>query len=130
VLGQLWSARGRPDEACVEYLRAQLSATAGNARANLGAGDACARAGRFADALASARGILRGPIGAGGFAGTLVEAHEIAARAFDALGSRDSARVHYARVAEAWRAADPALRRRAEQASQARTASVSVAGPR
>src|SRR5205807_1090778 len=108
--------RRRPSEACDAFQRSLYTASASYIRANLALGRVCIAARRAADAIVPLRGVLHGPTGAAGTYGTHMEAHELIAQAFDALGQRDSARVHYARVALGWSAADPPLRARAESA--------------
>jgi hypothetical protein len=59
---------------------------------------------------------LRGDLQASNYYVTHAELHEALAEAFEAAGEPDSARVHYAWVANAWRAADPPFRARAARA--------------
>ena len=61
------------------------------------------------DAVAILQPALRGAIDASNLYVTRTELHELLAQAWDAAGNLDSAAVHYAWIAKAWRAADPAL---------------------
>ena len=59
---------------------------------------------------------LRGSLESSQLYVSRTELHELLARAWDAAGGRDSAAAHYAWVANAWKAADPALSPRAQGA--------------
>jgi hypothetical protein len=47
---------------------------------------------------------------------TRTDLHELLAQAFDRLGARDSASVHYRAVAKAWERADPLYHARRDKA--------------
>ena len=49
---------------------------------------------------------------------THTELHELLAQAFERAGEADSAAAHYARVADAWRSADPQFRARRDEAAR------------
>lgn len=129
VRGELSLARGHYQEACRQLTASLVGATTTFAAANLSAGRACLRAGQPELALRAARGVLRGPVGAGGAWGTLSEAREIAGRALAALGQPDSAAAHLSRATEAWRNADAGVRGRLATVSAAARAPASPLSP-
>lgn len=115
--GMLALARGDSAAGCAKFRAAILSATNGYVKTYLGAARSCLAAGRPLEAIAAARSILRGPLGATGTFGTFTQAHDLLSRAFEASGQRDSARAHAQRVAEAWIRADDPMRARAAEAA-------------
>ncbi len=106
IRGLIFAARGDHLAACDAFLSSLTGASTTFARANLAAGSHCLQAGRLQPALSALRGVLRGPIGAGGTSGTLTEAHGLVARVFDALQRPDSARAHHELVTAALRRED------------------------
>jgi hypothetical protein len=63
------------------------------------------------------RAALHGDIDGSNLYVTRTDLHELLARAFDQLGRRDSAAVHYRAVVNAWAHADPVFRARRDRAS-------------
>ena len=78
-------------------------------RTNFELGRIYLRMKRPRDAVAILQPALRGAIDASNLYVTRTELHELLAQAWDAAGNLDSAAVHYAWIAKAWSAADPAL---------------------
>lgn len=113
IRGLLFAARGDHLAACDAFVSSLTGASTTFARANLAAGTHCLQAGRPQPALGALRGVLRGPIGAGGTTGTLTEAHQLVAQVFDALQLPDSARAHHERATDALRREDRPSRDRA-----------------
>ena len=114
VLGLLAAARGRPADAAALFARANYSLTGGFSRNNLEWSRALIAIGRPSEAIPMLRGALSGPPDASGLYTTFTEVHELAGRAFDLAGERDSAVVHYQWVLNAWQHADPVLATRRE----------------
>jgi len=109
VRGLLLAARG-DDEGAVGELKASIfSPTTGFTRTNFELGRIYLRMKRPRDAVAILQPALRGAIDASNLYVTRTELHELLAQAWDAAGNLDSAAVHYAWIAKAWSAADPAL---------------------
>jgi DNA-binding SARP family transcriptional activator/tetratricopeptide (TPR) repeat protein len=116
VHGLLLSARGDPAGADAAFRQAVFSPTLGYTRTNLERARALMRLGRHAEAIATLRSALRGPLEASNLYVTRTELHEALAQAFAAAGQRDSAAVHYRRVVQSWAHADPLFHERREQA--------------
>ncbi|HKG90548.1 MAG TPA: hypothetical protein VKA84_01580, partial [Gemmatimonadaceae bacterium] len=114
--GLLLLARGRREEAAAAFRRAIYAPTNGYSRTNLELGRTLLALGRPREAAAALAPALRGDVQSSNYYVTHAELHEALARAYEAAGQRDSARVHYAWVANAWRAADPQFRERAARA--------------
>jgi tetratricopeptide (TPR) repeat protein len=114
--GLLFLARGRREEAAASFRRAIHSVTLGYTRTNLELGRVLVALGRPAEAVAVLAPALRGDLQASNLYVTHAELHEALAQAYEAAGAPDSARQHYAWVANAWRSADPPFRARAAQA--------------
>lgn len=114
VRGLLLAARGQWGPAVSEFRQAIYSWTFGYTRTNLELGRALLVLNRPREAIAALRPALHGPLDASNLYVTRTELQEQLAGAFDAAGERDSARVYYVRVANAWRHADPqfSVRRR------------------
>jgi tetratricopeptide (TPR) repeat protein len=118
VRGLAFTARGRPEEAAAEFYRATLhpvAPTSGYTRANLELGRVLLSLGRPHAALDVLQPALRRGLEAGSFYVTFPELHEALGQAFDDAGQADSARVHYGRVLEAWKDADPEFHARRER---------------
>ena len=111
VRGLLLAARGRDDDAIAELRRAIHSPNLGYTRTNYELARVLLRDDRPRDAIATLRSALRGPIEASSLYITRTELHELLAQAWETLGPgvRDSAAVHWAEVARAWKRADPAI---------------------
>jgi tetratricopeptide (TPR) repeat protein len=116
VRGLLRVAQGRDAEAVAELRRAIVSPTLGYTRTNLELGRALLRLGRAREAVAVLAPALRGGLEGSNYYVTHTELHEALAEAWDAAGVRDSARVHWRWVADAWRAGDAPFRTRADAA--------------
>jgi len=114
--GLLFLARGQREEAVESFRRAIHSTTFGYTRTNLELGRVLMALGRPRDAAAVLAPALRGDLQASNLYVTHAELHEALAQAYDAAGAADSARRHYAWVANAWRLADPPFGARAAQA--------------
>lgn len=114
--GMLLVARGRDAEAAEELRQAIHSPTNGFTRINLELGKVLLRLGRPAEAIPVVSAALHGGIDGSNLYVTRTELHELLAQAFDRLGNRDSAAVHYGAVVRAWDRADPVFRSRLETA--------------
>jgi DNA-binding SARP family transcriptional activator/tetratricopeptide (TPR) repeat protein len=116
VRGLLWQARGQPARAVEEFQAAIYSPTLGYTRTNLELARTFLALGRPHDAIRILREALAGSSDGPDYFLTRTEVHEWLARGFDAAGRRDSAVVHYRKVAEAWKNGDAPYRARAEAA--------------
>ena len=113
--GLLFRARGTPDSALHAFLRASHP---GFAAPDLAAASLLIRAGRAPDAVPMLQRTIRySDVQASRTYHTITEVHLALARAFDAAGSRDSARFHYLWVAQAWQEGDPPFRSEARKAA-------------
>jgi tetratricopeptide (TPR) repeat protein len=77
------------------------------ARINLEYGRMLVALGRAEEAVRTLQPALRGPLEAGNFYSTHTEIREMLGRAWEMAGQPDSAIVHYRRVLNAWKNADP-----------------------
>ena len=116
VRGLLLSARGRNADAAVEFRSAIYSLTNGYTRTNLELSRVLLRDGRPREAVEVLQPALRGSIEGSNLYVIRTELHEALARAWDAVGARDSAIAHYDLVAQRWSAGDPAFKARAATA--------------
>ncbi len=116
VRGLLRQARGEPARAAEEFRAAMYSPTRGYTRTNLELARALISLGRPHDAIRILREVLGGSLVNVVTNLTRTEVHDLLARGFEAAGQRDSAMVHYRKVAEAWRNGDAPYRARAEAA--------------
>ena len=114
--GMLFVARRRDAEAAEELRQAIHSPTNGFTRINLELGNVLLRLGRPAEAIPIVSAALHGGIDGSNLYVTRTELHELLAQAFDRIGNRDSAAVHYRAVVHAWERADPVFRSRLETA--------------
>ncbi len=114
--GLLWMARKRPEEAVAAFRRAVVSETEGFSRLDLELASALLALDRPDEAVTLLRHALSGSIEGGNYYATRTELQELLARAFDRAAEPDSATAYYARVARAWRSADPPLQSRAARA--------------
>jgi predicted Zn-dependent protease len=114
--GMLLVARHRDADAADELRQAIHSPTNGFTRINLELGRVLLRLDRPADAVPVVRAALHGGIDGSNLYVTRTELHELLAQAFEKLGNRDSARVHYRAVVRAWTRSDPGYRQRLEKA--------------
>ncbi|HEX2722465.1 MAG TPA: hypothetical protein VHM24_06070, partial [Gemmatimonadaceae bacterium] len=110
--GLLAARQGRRDEAISHFRKAMFSPSEGYTRTNLELARELIAAGRNSEAIAVLRPALAGPIESSNLYVTLTEIHEQMAIAFERRAARDSAAVHYAWVARAWRDADRRFRER------------------
>jgi len=119
VRGLLLVARGESAAAADSFRAAAAFAPSdGYSRANLALARTLLRLGRPGEAIPWLQAALRSSMEGSAFYATWSETHELAARAFAAAGEMDSARAHAAWLARAWRAADPAFRKRAHEAGR------------
>jgi DNA-binding SARP family transcriptional activator/TolB-like protein len=116
VRGLLWQARGRPARAIEEFQAAIYSSTLGYTRTNLELGRTFLSLGRPHDAIRILREALGGSSDGPDYFLTRTDVHEWLARSFEVGGMRDSAVVHYRKVAEAWKKGDAPYRAQAEAA--------------
>lgn len=116
VRGMLLAARKRDAEAVEELRQAIHSPTNGFTRINYELGKVLLRLDRPGEAVPIVRAALRGGIDGSNLYVTRTELHELLAQAFDMLGNRDSAAVHYGAVVRAWARSDPAFRVRLNRA--------------
>ena len=115
--GMLLVAQSKDNEA-VPHLRAAIhSPTNGFTRVNYELGKTLLRLNRPAEAVPIVRGALHGDIDGSNLYVTRTDLHELLAQAFERLGNRDSATIHYRAVANAWKRADPRYHARREVAS-------------
>jgi tetratricopeptide (TPR) repeat protein len=109
VRGLLLAARHLDTDAMAELALAVSSPAEGYLRINLEMARASLRRGRPRDAVDALQPALRGLIEGYGYYVTRTELHEVAARAWEAAGVRDSAVTHYNQVLSAWSKADPSF---------------------
>jgi DNA-binding SARP family transcriptional activator/tetratricopeptide (TPR) repeat protein len=116
--GMLLVARGRDAEAAEELRQAIHSPTNGLTRINYELGRVLLRLDRPADAVSIVRAALHGGIDGSNLYVTRTELHELLAQAFDRMGERDSAAVHYGAVVRAWARSDPVFSARLARARE------------
>lgn len=109
IRGLLWLARGDTARAAESFRSSIWSFTDGYTRANYELARALIALGRPREAIYPLQAALRGDLQSSNFYVTRTELHEQLARAFAAVGERDSARAEYAMVARAWARAEPAF---------------------
>ena len=119
VRGLLLAARGDTTQAVTELRAAIYSPALGYTRTNFELGRLLLASGRPREAVSIVQPALRGRLEASQLYVSRTELHELLARAWDALGTRDSAVAHYRSVTSAWRRADPQFTARV-QAAEAR----------
>jgi hypothetical protein len=76
------------------------------------------RLNRAGEAVPVVRAALHGGIDGSNLYMTRTELHELLAQAFDQLGNRDSAAVHYGAVARAWSRSDAVFSARLKKARE------------
>lgn len=110
VRGLLYSARGDDSASVASFERALAHVASDFARANMDLAAAFLRQNRPRDAIhvlvPAARGWF---LESTNLHVTLTEVHQRLAQAFEAAGQRDSAAMHWRRVARSWAKADPEL---------------------
>lgn len=104
--GLVLQRANRHAEAVEAFRRSMFSLTDGYTRINLEMARSLIELDRHAEAIAVLQPAVRGGVDGGNTYVTHTELHEALARAFDANGQADSASVHWAAVARAWRRAD------------------------
>lgn len=114
--GMLLVAQRRDSVAVEELKQAIYSPSHGLTRINYELGRALLRLGRPAEAVPVVRAALHGDIDGSNLYMTRTDLHELLAQAFDQLGQRDSAAVHYRAVVRAWERADPVYHARRDSA--------------
>jgi tetratricopeptide (TPR) repeat protein len=108
--GLLLAARGDTAGAAASFYRATylpVTPVTPFARINLEYGRMLVALGRAEEAVRTLQPALRGPLEAGNFYSTHTEIREMLGRAWEMAGQPDSAIVHYRRVLNAWKNADP-----------------------
>jgi len=115
--GLMLVAQRRDAEAVPEFRSAIHSPNFGFTRVNYDLACALLRLSRPAEAVATLQSSLRGEIDASNLYVTRTDLHELLAQAFQAAGQIDSAAVHYQRVVDAWRHADPVYHARRARAA-------------
>lgn len=118
VRGLLYEMRGQPEQAVSEFRQAAYSWSLGYTRTNLELARMLLQLHRPGEAVAPLRSALHGGLDANNLYVTRTELQEMLARAFEAAGQGDSARVYYDRVAKAWAHADPQFTARAQEAER------------
>ncbi len=113
---------GHHDEAAALLRGVNHSPVTGLQTIDLLLARALVSAGRPGEAVTVLRPLFHGYRAAGGLYTTRTEIHEAMARAWEAAGNADSARVHWARVADGWKDADPILAPRVAIARERATA--------
>jgi tetratricopeptide (TPR) repeat protein len=111
--GRLLEARGQREAAIAELRRAMWSWGFGYTRINATLADLLMKQGRPREAISLLQPALRGPIEASNYYMSRTEIHEALAKAWDAVGGRDSAIVHYELVSRGWSRADSQFTSRA-----------------
>jgi DNA-binding SARP family transcriptional activator len=106
VRGLLWNARHNPARAASEFGQSIWSWSDGYTRANYELAHARIALDEPADAIYPLQTALRGDIESSNLYVSRTELHELLAQAFDQMGKRDSARVHYRAVVTAWSRCD------------------------
>jgi serine/threonine protein kinase/tetratricopeptide (TPR) repeat protein len=124
--GLLLVARG-DDEAAVAAFREALFAPAGYTRINQDLARALLRLDRPREAVAVLQPAVRGTLEGSNLYVTATELRALLAEAWDDVGARDSALVHYRAVLRAWHQPDPILRERVA-AVRARVAALESGG--
>jgi hypothetical protein len=114
--GMLLVARHQDAEAVVELQAAIHSPSNGFTRINYEVGKALLRLDRPGEAIPIARAGLHGDIDGSNLYVTRTDLHELLAQAFERLGQRDSAAVHYRAVVQGWARSDLAYRERLDRA--------------
>jgi tetratricopeptide (TPR) repeat protein len=105
--GLVWLARGNPDSALTSLRSAVFSLSIGYTRTNLELARLLLGAGHAREAATVASAGLAEAVDGSAYYATRTELHELAARAFDVAGQRDSAVTQYLTVVRAWSQADP-----------------------
>ena len=116
--GLLAQARGDQGSAVQYFNAARFSPTLGLASVDIGLAHSLLASGKPRDAVAVLQPILHGYRTGGGLFTTRTQIHEELARAWEAAGNADSARAHWAHVAQGLKNADPAMAQRAAQARE------------
>ena len=114
--GMLLVAQGRDADAAPELERAIFTPTHGFTRVNYELGRVLLRLNRAADAVPVLRAALHGDLDGSNLYITRTDLHEVLAQAFDRLGQRDSAMVHYRAVDRAWVQSDALYHARRDSA--------------
>lgn len=117
--GLLYAAASRHEEAVREFRDAVHSPSLGFTRVNYEMARCLLRLDRPREAVTALQPALRGEIDASNLYITRTELHEMLAEAFERVGQRDSAAVHYRAVVKAWQRADPEFHARRERAAAA-----------
>ncbi|HUQ99049.1 MAG TPA: BTAD domain-containing putative transcriptional regulator [Gemmatimonadaceae bacterium] len=118
IRAQMFEARGDFENAIASYRASIYSPTLGFTSANFRLGWLLIERRRPREAIPILSAALHGGRDASNLYITATEIHELLAKAFELSGSRDSAAVHYAAVAKAWKNADPRLRPRGAAAAE------------
>lgn len=116
--GLLAAKRGDQAAAVQFFSAARFSPTLSLALVDVELAHALLSSGKPRDAVAVLQPTFRGYFTGGGLFVTRTQIHEELARAWEAAGNLDSARIHWARVAEGLQHADPALAPRAAHARE------------
>ena len=116
--GMLLVAQGRDVDAAAELREALHSRTHGFTRVNYELGKTLLRLNRPEEAVSIVRSALHGDIDGSNLYITRTELHELLAQAFERLGQRDSAAVHYRAVVRAWEHADQSFHTRRQYARE------------
>jgi len=111
-------AAGKHDEVSALLRSVTHSPTTGLQTFDLLLARALVAAGRPREAIGVLQSVFRGYRSGGGLYTTQTELHAALASAWEAAGNADSARAHWARVAGAWKAADPVLAGRQARANE------------
>ena len=114
--GMVHAAAGRDEEAIRAFRRAIYSTSLGFTRVNYELARVLMRRGRPGEAVEVLEPALRGEVDAANLYITRADLHELAAQAYDRLGERDRAAVHYRAIVRAWANADEQFHARRETA--------------
>ena len=106
IRGLLWNARHDPVRAASEFRQSIWSWSDGYTRANYELARALIALDKPADAIYPLQSALRGDLESNNLYVSRTELHELLAQAFDQVGQRDSASVHYRAVVTAWSRCD------------------------
>ena len=113
-----FEAEGKYDEAAELLRSTPHSPITGLQTIDLALARSLVAAGRPREAVTVLQALFRGYRAGGGLYTTQTELHAAMARTWEAAGNADSARAHWARVAAAWKNADPVLAPRAAAARE------------
>jgi hypothetical protein len=117
IRGLLHSLAGRHEEAVSEFRAAMFAPSLGFTRVNYELARSLLRLNRPREAVAVLQPSVRGTMDASNLYVSRTDLHELLAESFAGAGQPDSAAVHYRKVVNAWRRADPQFHARRDKAA-------------